>query len=104
METSRKNGAVCVLIGHVVATKTNDTLATDDSMSVPEDWESPDPKPSKLGHQEAGRTVVLHSIAVLPAFQGRGLGRTLVMAYMQQINGSGIADRLALIAHDVSTL
>jgi len=40
-------------------------------------------------------------VAILPAFQGRGLGRVLMMAYMQQMNGAGIADRLALIAHDV---
>ena len=102
VETGRKNGAICVLIGHVVGAKTNDPLATDDSMGVPEDWDSPHPTPSKLGHQEAGRTIVLHSVAILPAFQGRGLGRTLLCAYMQQMNGSGIADRLALIAHNVS--
>jgi ribosomal protein S18 acetylase RimI-like enzyme len=71
-------------------------------MDVPEDWESPHPKASNLGHQEAGRTIVIHSVAILPAFQGRGLGRVLMMAYMQQMNGAGIADRLALIAYDVS--
>jgi hypothetical protein len=37
-----------------------------------------------------------------PLFKGRGLGRVLMMAYMQQMNGAGIADRLALIARDVS--
>lgn len=100
VETGRRNGAISVLLGHVVAAKTNDHLATDESMGVPEDWESPHPKPSNLGHQEAGRTMVIHSVAILPAFQGRGLGRVLMMAYMQQMNGAGIADRLALIAHD----
>jgi ribosomal protein S18 acetylase RimI-like enzyme len=100
VETSRSNGAISVLIGHVIAAKTNDKTATDASMSVPEDWKSPHPKPSELGHQEAGRTIVLHSVAILPAFQGRGLGRVLMMAYRQQMNGAGIADRLALIAHD----
>lgn len=102
VETSRPNGAISVLLGHVVAAKTNDPVASDESMGVPEDWDSPHPKPSNLGHQEAGRTIVVHSVAILPAFQGRGLGRVLVMAYMQQMNGAGIADRLALIAHDVS--
>jgi GNAT superfamily N-acetyltransferase len=71
-------------------------------MSVPEDWDAERPLPSRLGHQEDGRTIVLHSVAVLPAFQGQGLGKVLMMAYMQQMNGAGIADRLALIAHDVS--
>jgi hypothetical protein len=102
VETSRHNGAISVLIGHVVAAKTNEFIASDESMGVPEDWDSPHPKPSNLGHQEAGRTIVIHSVAILPAFQGRGLGRVLMMAYMQQMNGAGIADRLALIAHDVS--
>ncbi|PMD47302.1 polyamine acetyltransferase [Hyaloscypha variabilis F] len=100
VETSRQNGAISVLLGHVVAAKTNDLVASDQSMGVPEDWDSPHPKPSNLGHQEAGRTIVVHSVAILPAFQGRGLGRVLMMAYMQQMNGAGIADRLALIAHD----
>jgi ribosomal protein S18 acetylase RimI-like enzyme len=102
VETSRQNGAISVLLGHVVAAKTNGPLASDESMGIPEDWDSPHPKPSKLGHQEAGRTIVIHSVAILPAFQGRGLGRVLMMAYMQQMNGAGIADRLALISHDVS--
>ena len=103
VETSRKNGAISVLIGHVVAAKTNDLTASDASMDYPRDWDSENPTPSKLGHQEAGRTIVLHSVAILPLFQGRGLGRVLMQAYIQQMNGAGIADRLALIAHDVST-
>lgn len=102
VETGRKNGAISVLVGHVVACKTNDLTATDDSMSVPEDWDSPHPAPTRRGHQEAGRTIVLHSVAILPGFQGRGIGRVLMMAYMQNMNGAGIADRLTLIAHDVS--
>ena len=102
VETSRRNGAISVLLGHVVAAKTNDPVASDESMGVPEDCDSPHPKASNLGHQEAGRTIVVHSVAILPAFQGRGLGRVLMMAYIQQMNGAGIADRLALIAHDVS--
>lgn len=100
VETDRKNGAISVMLGHVVACKTNDSTATDDSMSVPENWDSPHPAPTKRGHQEAGRTIVLHSVAVLPGLQGRGLGRVLLMAYIQNMNGAGIADRLALIAHD----
>ncbi|TVY57517.1 Polyamine N-acetyltransferase [Lachnellula suecica] len=100
IETSRKNGAVSVLLGHVVAAKTNDALATDVSMDYPKDWESKSPQPSAVGHHEAGRTIVLHSVAVLPGFQGRGIGQTLAKAYVQQMAGAGIADRLALIAHD----
>lgn len=103
VETSRKNGAISVLIGHVIAAKLTSSLVTDDSMAFPKDWDSENPAPSPLGHQESGRTIALHSVAILPHFQGRGLGRVLMMAYMQQMNGAGIADRLALIAHDVSS-
>jgi GNAT superfamily N-acetyltransferase len=102
VETKRRNGAISVLIGHIVAAKTTTPLVTDDSMDYPRDWNSETPTPSRLGHQEGGRTIVLHSVAVLPRFQGRRLGSVLMMAYMQQMNGAGIADRLALIAHDVS--
>ncbi|CZT43780.1 probable polyamine acetyltransferase [Rhynchosporium secalis] len=103
VESSRKNGAISVLLGHVVSTKTNDAVATDDSMGIPEDWDSTSPKPSRLGHQEDGRNIVMHSVAVLPGFQGRGIGRVLMMSYMQHMNGAGIADRLSLIAHDHKT-
>ncbi|EKD19736.1 uncharacterized protein L3040_001917 [Drepanopeziza brunnea f. sp. 'multigermtubi'] len=103
VETGRGNGAVTVLLGHVVSTKTTDAVATDASMSVPEDWEDPSPKPSRLGHKEAGRNIVLHSVAVLPGFQGRSIGKTLMMSYIQHINSAGIADKLSLIAHDHKT-
>jgi GNAT superfamily N-acetyltransferase len=89
-------------MGHIIAAKTNDLVASDNSMDYPKDWDSPNPTKSETGHQEAGRTIVLHSVAILPQFQGRGLGRVLMQAYIQQMNGAGIADRLALIAHDVS--
>lgn len=71
-------------------------------MDYPKGWASATSPPSPLGHQERGRTIALHSVAILPEFQGRGLGRVLMLSYMQHMNGSGIADKLALIAHDVS--
>ncbi|KAL5348155.1 hypothetical protein ACLOAV_006635 [Pseudogymnoascus australis] len=100
VETSRPNGAVSVLLAHVVATKTRDGLATDVAMDYPKDWESVRQDVSKEGHHEDGRTICIHSLAVLPEFQGSGIGRTIMMAYMQQMNGAGIADRLAIISHE----
>ncbi|TAQ90260.1 hypothetical protein B7494_g1401 [Chlorociboria aeruginascens] len=100
VETGRTNEAVSVLLGHIIATKTTSRITTDESMAYPQDWDSDHPSPSTLGHQESGLTIVLHSIAILPELQGRGLGSVLVNAYIQQMNGTGIADRLALIAHD----
>lgn len=105
VETGRKNNARSVLLAHVVATKTRDGLATDASMDFPSDWETKkSTDDTKIGHHEEGRTICVHSLAVLPAFQKSGIGRTLMMAYMQQMNGAGIADRLALVAHEVGRL
>jgi len=101
VETSRRNGAISVLIGHVISAKATSDVVTDEAMDYPKDWASTTSH-STLGHQEHGRTIALHSVAILPEFQGRGLGRILMLSYMQNMNGAGIADRLALIAHDVS--
>lgn len=101
VETSRKNGAISILIGHIISAKASSDVVTDEAMDYPKDWASTTSQ-SPLGHQEQGRTIALHSVAILPEFQGRGLGRILMLSYMQNMNGAGIADRLALIAHDVS--
>jgi len=100
VETSRKDGATSVLLAHIVSTKATTPVVTDKAMDYPQDWNFENPSPSFTGHQEAGRTICLHSVGVLPGFQGRGLGRIIIIAYMQQMNGAGIADRLALIAHN----
>ncbi|EDN96423.1 hypothetical protein SS1G_01349 [Sclerotinia sclerotiorum 1980 UF-70] len=54
VETSRKNGAISVLMGHVIAAKTHDLTASDASMGVPEGWEATKPPRTNLGHQEDG--------------------------------------------------
>lgn len=54
------------------------------------------------GHQEHGRTIAVHSVAVLPTFRNRGLGEIIMRSYKQRIRGSGIADRISLVAHDHS--
>jgi len=101
VETSRKDGAIAVLLAHIIATRSKDEVVTDKSMDYPLDWDSLHPAgTTTVGHQEDGRTICLHSLAVLPSYQDKGLGRTIMMAYMQQMNGAGIADRIALIAHD----
>jgi GNAT superfamily N-acetyltransferase len=50
------------------------------------------------GHHPLGRTIAIHSVCVHPAYQKLGLGKTLFKAYLQRMEGSGIADRAALIA------
>lgn len=45
---------------------------------------------------------MLHSVAISPAFQGRGLGGVLMKSYVGHMSGAGVADRLVLLAHGVS--
>jgi GNAT superfamily N-acetyltransferase len=101
VESGRQNGAIAVLLAHIVATMSLDSVVTDNAMNFPHGWDSERPPAVTTGHQEGGRTICVHSLGVLPEFQGRGLGRILMTAYIQQMSGAGIADRIAIIAHEV---
>jgi hypothetical protein len=102
VETCRKDRAVSVLLAHVVSTKCVGTRITDDDMNYPDDWRTRGGTPGDTGHQETGRTVALHSLAVVPRLQRCGLGDMILKAFTQQMSGSGTADRIALICQDVS--
>ncbi|KAF2091454.1 acyl-CoA N-acyltransferase [Saccharata proteae CBS 121410] len=93
-----------LLLAMVVATKTRNILVTDADMTVPDDWRS---RPSIIsdeepvvGHQEDGRTIAIHSLAVEPSHQRRGLGRTLLKAYIQRVQASDIADRISILTYE----
>ncbi|TLS27850.1 hypothetical protein PpBr36_01766 [Pyricularia pennisetigena] len=102
VETDRGNGAVSVLLAHIIATGSQSNLITDSDMDYPKDWKTAGFRESKVGHRESSRTVAIHSLAVVPRLQGCGLGKLILKAYLQQINNSGIADRVVLICEDVS--
>jgi len=102
VETDRQNGAVSVLLAHIVATRSNTHVVADADMDYPRDWKSSHGKSSEVGHQEDGRTVAIHSLAVAPRLQGCGLGKLIMKSYLQQINNSGTAERVALICQHVS--
>jgi len=87
-----------ILLAHCVATKSANETVLDEDMTVPQDWEK-SRSSNNAGHNDAGRTVCIHSLAVLPAYQGRGLGSTLMKAFIQRIEQSQAADRIALLAH-----
>lgn len=89
-----------VLIAQVIATKCTSHFVTDESMDLPEASQSGPAFADTRGHHENGRTVAVHSLAVLPAYQGRGLGKTVMKSYIQRMETSGIADRMSLLAHD----
>ncbi|MCJ1393118.1 hypothetical protein MMC18_005990 [Xylographa bjoerkii] len=97
-----------VLLGHVIGTLTDGPAVTDASMDIPKNFPShPDHQPTASlplpgaetpGHHPLGRTLAIHSVCILPTHQNLGLGKTLLKAYMQRIESSGIADRIALLA------
>jgi GNAT superfamily N-acetyltransferase len=89
-----------VLLGHIVATKAKARLVTDDAMAVPADWRNNYQISPAVGHDEEGDTICLHSLAVHPDFQGRGLGRILLLGWCQRMRDSGSAKRIALICRE----
>ncbi|KAK0352537.1 hypothetical protein LTR91_020881 [Friedmanniomyces endolithicus] len=102
-----------VLLGHIIATKTTNPTVKDEDMAVPSSSSHPNPTqptdsshptaaPTEAvaGHREAGRTLAIHSLAILPQYQRHGLGRTLLQAYLQRMESHAIGDRAALIAHE----
>nr|POE54445.1 putative n-acetyltransferase c9.02c [Quercus suber] len=84
------------LLGLICATLSSSPTVTDAAMTLADAATHPAPA---FGHDPAGRTLCLHSLAVLPAFQRRGLARTLLRAYLQRMRDARVADRVALIAH-----
>ena len=89
-----------ILLAHVVATKTANDTVHDEDVAYPENWQDEPRSEHQVGHKDQGRTVAVHSVAVLPAYRGMGLGKMLLKAYVQRIQHSGIADRIALLAHE----
>lgn len=90
------------MFAHIIATLGKSPVITDADMAFPKDWR--DPKAScnsPLGHQSSGRTICLHSFAVCPEVQGIGVGKTALKSYLQLMNESGVADRVALICKPV---
>lgn len=101
VEGGRDDGAVSVLLAHIIATKFEATSVSDKDMEYPCDFKTVKTSTSDVGHVDAGRTVALHSIAVHPKLHGCGLGKLIMKAYMQQVKNSGIADRISLLAQEV---
>ncbi|KAK0362384.1 hypothetical protein LTR91_022674 [Friedmanniomyces endolithicus] len=108
-----------VLLGHIIATKTTNPTVKDEDMAVPSSSSSSStptvnpasesnstsappssPAAPRSGHKEEGRTLAIHSLAILPQYQRHGLGRTLLQAYLQRMESHAIGDRAALIAHE----
>lgn len=99
---SRRLMLVAVAIG---SKTTNGTIqkedvevpANTDHSTVPEVADRRPDSPRR-GHKEEGRTLALHTLAVLPQHQGKDLGSILLRSYIQSIREQQVADRVAAIA------
>ncbi|QDS69195.1 hypothetical protein FKW77_000213 [Venturia effusa] len=90
-----------VLLGHIVATLSTNDLIKDEDMDLPSDWQSSSaPASSKVGHKPHGRTLMVHSLAVLPEYQRKGIGTMLMSGFIKRMREARIADRVALLAED----
>ncbi|KAJ2907395.1 polyamine acetyltransferase [Zalerion maritima] len=85
VETGREDYDASALIAHVVSTRSTHDVVTDSDMDYPRDWET-NHQSSELGHHEEGRTICLHSLAVVPTLQWTGLGSQIMRAYLQEMN------------------
>ncbi|KAL1883803.1 hypothetical protein VTK73DRAFT_8339 [Phialemonium thermophilum] len=100
VETGREDGAVRVLLAHIVSTRAYGDVVADEDMDYPKDWRNLRGKSVAVGNQDFGRTVALHSLAVSPKMQGYGLGTMIIKSYLERINNTGAADRVALLCQD----
>ncbi|KAL9077083.1 MAG: hypothetical protein Q9157_003479 [Trypethelium eluteriae] len=89
-----------VLLGYVIVTKTDNPVVKDEDMALPENWQEQTTVDTRLGHKEQGRTIALHSLAVVPECQKMGFGQMLLKGYIQRTQASGVADRIALLTYD----
>lgn len=103
VETGRQDGSKRVMFAHIIATLGKSPVVTDGDMQFPPNWrDALACRNSSLGHQITGRTICLHSFSVCPEVQGIGIGKTAMKSYLQMMNESGVADRIALICKEVS--
>lgn len=89
-----------ILLAHIIATKIEGDTITDDDMALPPRWKEGADMEPHLGHKEFGRTLAVHSLAVLPTYQKRGLGTILMKSYVQRMVEAETADRIAVLTYD----
>ncbi|KAK0718222.1 hypothetical protein B0T26DRAFT_752172 [Lasiosphaeria miniovina] len=100
VETDRADGAVSVLLAHVIATRGCGEVVSDDDMDVSKDWRTRGGRSADVGHQECGQTIALHSLAVSPKLHGCGIGKMIVKGFIQRMNSLDRTDRVALICQN----
>jgi GNAT superfamily N-acetyltransferase len=76
-------------------------------MEMPQDWQLLAPNEVVIvdgevaGNDRNGGSVAVHSLAIVPEYQGNGIGRALMDAYILYIKSAAVsANRIVIIAHD----
>ncbi|KAJ5454076.1 acyl-CoA N-acyltransferase [Penicillium daleae] len=94
-------------IGHVIGARISSNTITEASMGMPENWQSlPVSEPvvvdgQTVGNDPSGGNVAIHSVVTIPEFQGKGIGRDMVKAYVEYIREEARdVKSIVLIAHD----
>ncbi|KAJ5217215.1 hypothetical protein N7468_010223 [Penicillium chermesinum] len=95
------------LIGHIIGMRVPTKEITEGSMHMPENWRE---RPSDqayivdgqlIGNDPHGKTIAIHSVVISPQYQGNGVGKALVKAYIEFIKETQVdTDGIVLIAHD----
>jgi GNAT superfamily N-acetyltransferase len=89
-----------VLVAHIISTKSQSPVIVDGDMDYPRDWKSNPTAVANVGHQPTGTTVSLHSLAVAPSQQRKGLGKLLMNKYIEQMRQTEGVERVALLTYD----
>lgn len=79
-----------VLVAHIVSTLTSNPTILDEDMKLPPHG----------GHNPQGRTIALHSLAVLPGYQNKGIGSIALKDYIKRMGRTGAYDRIAIITYE----
>ena len=93
------------LIGHVIATRVSSNRVTDGSMEMPKHWNGGHDvvvlDGQVIGNDANGHNIGVHSLAIRPEYQGKGVGRSLMAAYIEYVRSSmESSESIVIIAHD----
>lgn len=69
-------------------------------MECSETWRTDAQPQPGIGNVAGGRTIALHALAVDPAHQKSGFGKTLMKSYIEYMRKEGEADRISILTYD----